>query len=162
MNERFDWNTIPTATIKKNIRILSKEHAHLKNILEPYKMKNDMSSFLLSDLEGLFWGNRIILDSQIRVLRKRQGGVVNYYSDSDECQFHGENNYNDPRRAIVKIDVKDANKAIDHLEEIIKACRNRKHFSPGLFRMFEYFLSEYREMIKIKSSKKIREIARTD
>lgn len=53
MNKRFDWSNIPTVTIKNNIRMHSIETAHLRNILESYKMNDDTSSSLLTALEGL-------------------------------------------------------------------------------------------------------------
>jgi len=147
MSERFDWNKIPTKTIEKNLRKHSIETAHLKDILESYERKDNPSSSLLADLEGLLWEDRMILDGQIRLLRKRQGVVTNCDSTPGECPFHGKNNKEDPRRVIVKIDVKDIKKAIGHLEEIIEKYRNRKHLSSGLLTMFEWFLSEYRNMI---------------
>lgn len=102
------------------------------------------------------------MEGQIKLLRKREEGTTNFDSDSGECSFHGKNNNDDRKRVIVKINVKDIMKAIDHLEEIVEKYRNRKHISSGLFRMFEYFLSEYREMIKIKVSKEFDAISRTD
>lgn len=147
MNKRFDWSNIKTEIIKKNIRILSKETAHLKNILESYKKKDDTSLYLLTDLERLLWQNRIIMDSQIGLFRKRQKGNIDCNEEPSECPFHRTNNNYDHGKVIVKIDVKDIKKATDHLEKIVEKYRNRKHISSGLLRMFEYFLSEYNEMI---------------
>jgi len=144
MTERLDVNKIPVEKNKKNIRQISKETAHLKKMVGSYKKRADVSSFLLTDLEGLIWEQRIILDGQIWILRKKRGDILE--EEAGPCPFHGPKN-DDFRSAIVKIDVPKIKKAIVHLEEMIEVYSKRKNISPSLLKQLEWNLSEYYQMI---------------
>ncbi len=62
MRERLDLNNISPEKIMDNIRKLSESTAHLRLIVESYRNRHDLSSLLLSDLDGILWQDMVILE----------------------------------------------------------------------------------------------------
>ena len=142
MRERLDLNNISPEKIMDNIRKLSESIVHLRLIVEFYRNRHDLSSLLLSDLDGILWQDMVILESQISFMPERKNDCG---ENVDKCPFHYSEN-SSPVSTLVKIDIQRIKKAIAHLEELIDSYKKRKDISPMLFGQLEWNLSEYNRM----------------